>query len=135
MSLQVAAFNMNNEDYSTYVILSLPLGETTLTTLVAEIDEEVEKIKNELISEKDYQKLQNQFESEFVSANANIAGIANSLAEYYAFYDGNTDLINEELDLYKSISREDIRQVARKYLNTNQRLELHYLPESQKEEK
>ena len=135
MSLQVAAFNMNNEDYSTYVILSLPLGETTLTTLIAEIDEEVEKIKNELISEKDYQKLQNQFESEFVSANANIAGIANSLAEYYAFYDGNTDLINEELDLYKSISREDIRQVARKYLNTNQRLELHYLPESQKEEK
>ena len=135
MSLQVAAFNMNNEDYSTYVILSLPLGETTLTTLVAEIDEEVEKIKNELISEKDYQKLQNQFESEFVSANANIEGVANSLAEYYAFYDGNTDLINEELDLYKSISREDIRQVARKYLNTNQRLELHYLPESQKEEK
>lgn len=135
MSLQVAAFNMNNEDYSTYVILSLPLGETTPTTLIAEIDEEVEKIKNELISEKDYQKLQNQFESEFVSANANIAGIANSLAEYYAFYDGNTDLINEELDLYKSISREDIRQVARKYLNTNQRLELHYLPESQKEEK
>jgi len=135
MSLQVAAFNMNNEDYSTYVILSLPLGETTLTTLIAEIDEEVEKIKNELISEKDYQKLQNQFESEFVSANANIAGIANSLAEYYAFYDGNTDLINEELDLYKSISREDIRQVARKYLNTNQRLELHYLPESKKEEK
>ena len=126
---------MNNEDYSTYVILSLPLGETTLSTLVAEIDEEVKKIKNELISEKDYQKLQNQFESEFVSSNANISGIANSLAEYYAFYDGNTDLINEELDLYKSISREDIRQVARKYLNTNQRLELHYLPESKKEEK
>ena len=85
--------------------------------------------------QKDYQKLQNQFESEFVSSNANISGIANSLAEYYAFYDGNTDLINEELDLYKSISREDIRQVARKYLNTNQRLELHYLPESKKEEK
>ena len=28
MSLQVAAFNLNNEDYSTYVILSLPLGRT-----------------------------------------------------------------------------------------------------------
>ena len=135
MSLQVAAFNLNNEDYSTYVILSLPLGENTLETLITEIDEEVSKIQNELISEKDYQKLQNQFESEFVNSNSTIEGIANSLAEYYVFYDGDTNLINKELDLYKSISREEIRNVAQKYLNTNQRLELHYLPESQKEEK
>ncbi|MGB2136600.1 MAG: insulinase family protein, partial [Flavobacteriaceae bacterium] len=49
--------------------------------------------------------------------------------------DGDTNLINKELDLYKSISREEIRKVAQKYLNTNQRLELHYLPEPQKEEK
>ena len=135
MSLQVAAFNLNNEDYSTYVILSLPLGENTLETLITEIDEEISKIQNELISEKDYQKLQNQFESEFVNSNSTIEGIANSLAEYYVFYDGNTNLINKELDIYKSISREEIRNVAQKYLNTNQRLELHYLPEPQKEEK
>ena len=135
MSLQVAAFNLNNEDYSTYVILSLPLGENSLETLITEIDEEISKIQNELISEKDYQKLQNQFESEFVNSNSTIEGIANSLAEYYVFYDGDTNLINKELDLYKSISREEIRNVAQKYLNTNQRLELHYLPESQKEEK
>ena len=135
MSLQVAAFNLNNEDYSTYVILSLPLGENSLETLITEIDEEISKIQNELISEKDYQKLQNQFESEFVNSNSTIEGIANSLAEYYVFYDGNTNLINKELDIYKSISREEIRNVAQKYLNTNQRLELHYLPEPQKEEK
>jgi len=135
MSLQVAAFNMNDEDYSTYVILSLPLGETQLETLVTEIDEEVEKIQKELISEKDYQKLQNQFESDFVSSNATIEGVANSLAEYYVFYDGDTNLINKELDLYKSITREEIRAVAQKYLCPNQRLELHYLPEPQKEEK
>lgn len=135
MSLQVAAFNMNNEDYSTYVILSLPLGETQLETLITEIDEEVVKIQKELISEKDYQKLQNQFESDFVNSNSTIEGIANSLSEYYVFYDGNTNLINKELELYKSITREEIRAVAQKYLSPNQRLELHYLPEPQKEEK
>ena len=135
MSLQVAAFNMNDEDYSTYVILSLPLGETTLETLITEIDEEVTKIQKELISQKDYQKLQNQFESEFVNSNSTIEGIANSLAEYYAFYDGDTNLINKELDIYKSISREEIQKVAQKFLNPNQRLELHYLPKPQKKEK
>ena len=135
MSLEVTAFNMNNEDYSTYVILSLPMGETKLENLITEIDEELTKIQNELISEKDYHKLQNQFESEYVNSNSTIEGIANSLAEYYTFYNGDTNMINKELDLYKSISREEIRIVAQKYLNTNQRLELHYLPKPSKEEK
>ena len=132
MSLEVSAFNMSNEDYSTYVIISLPMGVTKLETLIEEISEEVNKIQTELISEKDFQKLQNQFESSFVSSNATIEGIANSLAEYYTFY-GDTDLINKELDLYKSITREEIKSVAQLYLKTNQRLELYYLPESQKE--
>ena len=132
MSLEVSALNISNEDYSTNVIISLPMGVTKLETLVEEISEEINKIQTELISEKDFQKLQNQFESSFVSSNATIEGIANSLAEYYTFY-GDTDLINKELDLYKSITREEIKSVAQLYLKTNQRLELYYLPESQKE--
>lgn len=129
MSLQVAAFNMSMEDYGLYVILSLPVGSTELSTIRDEIDEEVDKIQNELISEKDYQKLLNKFESDFVSSNSSVEGIANSLAEYYAIY-GNTNLINSEIDLYRSITREEIRSAAKKYLNPSQRLTLNYLPES-----
>jgi len=128
LSLQVAAFNINSEDYSTYVVLTLPLGETSLEQLTAEIDEEIQKMQNELISEKDYEKLLNQFETNFVNSNASIEGIANSLAEYYTFY-GNTNLINDEINLYRSITRSEIQEVAKKYLNSNQRLELHYLPQ------
>ncbi len=128
MSLQVAAFNMSMEDYGLYVILSLPLGETELLAIRDEIDKEVEKIQTELISEKDYQKLLNKFESDFVDSNGSIEGIANSLAEYYAIH-GDTNLINSEIDIYRSITREEIRDVANKYLNPNQRLTLNYLPE------
>ena len=129
MSLQVAAFNMSMEDYGLYVILSLPVGSTELAAIRDEIDEEVDKIQNELISEKDYQKLLNKFESDFVSSNSSVEGIANSLAEYYAIY-GDTNLINSEIDIYRSISREEVRAAAKKYLNPNQRLTLNYLPES-----
>jgi len=129
MSLQVAAFNMSMEDYGLYVILSLPVGDNKLSSLRDEIDIEVEKIQTELISETDYQKLLNKFESRFVDSNGSIEGIANSLAEYYAIYD-DTNLINSEIDVYHSISREEIREVAKKYLNPNQRLTLNYLPES-----
>jgi zinc protease len=129
MSLQVAAFDMSMEDYGLYVILSLPVGTTELAAIRDEIDVEVEKIQNELISEKDYQKLLNKLESDFVSSNSSVEGIANSLAEYYAIY-GDTHLINSEIDIYRSITREEIRAVAQKYLNPNQRLTLNYLPES-----
>lgn len=129
MSLQVAAFNMSMEDYGLYVILSLPIGEVQLSAIREEIDEEVRKIQSELISQKDYKKLLNKFESDFVDSNDSVEGIANSLAEYYSIY-GDTNLINSEIDIYRSITREEIQQVANKYLNPNQRLTLNYLPES-----
>ena len=131
MALQVGAFNLSQEDYGMYLIFGLPLGDNSLESLVNAMDEEVVKIQENLISEKDYQKLQNKFETDFVNANASVEGIANSLAEYYTFY-GDTNLINSEIDVYRSITREEIQAVAKKYLNKNQRLVLDYLPESDK---
>ena len=66
-----------------------------------------------------------------MNANASVEGIANSLAEYYTFY-GDTNRINSEIEVFRSISREEIQAVAKKYLNKNQRLVLDYLPESAK---
>ena len=127
MALQVGAFNVSQEDYGLYLLFGLPLGEVKLNDIIAEIDEEIVKLQTELISEKDYQKLQNKFENQFVNSNSSISGIANSLARYYMLY-GDTNLINNEIDIYKSITREEIQAVAKKYLNPNQRLILEYLP-------
>jgi predicted Zn-dependent peptidase len=133
MALQTGAFNMSQEDYGTYILFGLPLGDVKLEDLIKEIDEEIVKVQTELISEKDHQKLQNKFENQFVNSNSSVSGIANSLARYYMLY-GNTDLINKEIDIYRAITREDLQVVANKYLNPNQRLILEYLPEDQKEE-
>ena len=131
MSLQTGAFNMSQEDYGTYIIYALPLGETKLTDLINEIDFEIKKLQTELISENNYQKLQNKFENRYVNSNTSVEGIANSLARYNVLY-GDTNLINSEIDIYRSITREDIKNVAKKYLNPNQRLILEYLPEEKK---
>lgn len=126
-ALAVQAVNISQEDYGTYALFALPLGDVPLETLLAEMDEEVVKIQNELISERDYQKLQNQFENQFVNSNSSIAGIAGSLATYYMLYD-NVNLINNEIDIYRSITREEIMTTAKEYLKPNQRLVLEYLP-------
>ena len=131
MALQVGAINLSQEDYGTYILFGLPQGETKLADIISEIDEEVLKMQTTLISEKAYQKLQNQFENNYVDSNSSVEGIANSLARYNVLY-GDTNLINTEIDIYRSVTREEIRDVAKKYLNPNQRLILEYLPESAK---
>ncbi|MGJ8683845.1 MAG: insulinase family protein [Nonlabens sp.] len=126
IALQVLAFNQANQDYGTYTMGALAKGDVSLDQLAKVMDEEIVKLQTELISEREYQKLQNQFETRFVSSNSRVEGIAASLATYNMLK-GDTSLINKELDVYRSITREDIKRVANKYLKTNQRLELDYL--------
>ncbi len=130
-ALFVGAFNLSQEDYGTYIIFAIPLNDqVSLDELTAEIDEEINKLKTDLISEKDYQKLLNKIENQFVNSNTSMKGIAGNLARYHVLY-GDTDLINKALDIYKSITREELREAARKYLNKNQRVILEYLPKQE----
>lgn len=131
IALQVLAFARSQEDYGTYTIGALPLGDKSLESLAAVMDEEIERLKNELITEKEYEKLQNTFENRFVNSNSSVQGIASSLATYHTLY-GDVSLINNEIDIYKSITREDIQEVAKKYLQANKRLDMDYLPENDK---
>ncbi|MEE9362537.1 MAG: pitrilysin family protein [Cellulophaga sp.] len=127
-ALQVGAINVGQEDYGMYIVYALPVGETSLNTLESEMEEVIAKIRTEVISENDYQKLQNKFENRFVNSNSGVEGIANSLARYHMLY-GDTSLINKEIEIYRSITREEMKEVANKYLNPNQRVVLDYLPE------
>jgi zinc protease len=129
MAIQAGAINASQEDYGTYILYGLPQGETKLEDLIKEIDEEIALMQTELISDRSYQKLQNQFENNYVNSNSSVEGVANSLARYHVLY-GDTNLINSEIDIYRSITREEIQTVAKKYLNPNQRLILEYLPKT-----
>ncbi|GGB85467.1 peptidase M16 [Flavobacterium suaedae] len=131
MALQMGAFNYSQEDYGMYIVYGIPMQGHTTKELLAEADKEIEKLQKELISKKEYEKLQNIYESQYVNSNSSVEGIASSLATYYMLY-GDTDLINEEIDIYRSITREEIREVAKKYLNPNQRLVLDYVPAKDK---
>ncbi len=131
MALQVGAVDFAQEDYGMYILLGLPMGEYTMADILREMDEEIVKLQTTLISEKDLQKLKNKYENKYVSSNATIEGIAENLASYYLLY-GDVNLINTEPEIYKSVTREEIRDIAKKYLNPNQRLILEYVPAKDK---
>ena len=134
-AVAVQAINLSLEDYGMYLTFALPNGTIPLDTLLKDIDTEIVRLKTDLISEKEYQKLQNQFENQYVSANTRALGIAENLAEGYSFYNKNTNNVNEQLQKIRSVTREQIREVAKKYLNKNQRVVLYYLPKRDDESK
>jgi len=131
MALQIGAFSYSQEDYGMYILYGMPQGTFTSEDIVKEIDEEVVKLQSELLSDKEMQKLKNIYDNNYVNGNSNVEGIAENLASFYLLY-GDINLINTEIEMYRSITAQEIRDVAKKYLNPNQRLILDYVPSKDK---
>ena len=131
IAMQVNSFNMPYQDPGVNIIMTFPNSGNSLEELEEAQIDVLESVRNDLISKTEFTKLQNQIETDIVSSNQKIAQRANKLARYYTYF-GNTDLINSELDRYRSVTREDIQQVAQEYFTKDNRVVLYYLPESQK---
>ncbi|MCP3932053.1 MAG: insulinase family protein [Bacteroidetes bacterium] len=127
MAIQAGSFPYSLEDPGLVINYGITNMGVSKDDLEAAIDAEVEKVKNELISEKEFQKLRNQIESNFITSNSTVAGIAESLANYHIYF-GDANLINNEIDRYLKVTREDIQRVAKKYFHKNNRVVLHYVP-------
>jgi predicted Zn-dependent peptidase len=128
-ALFVGAFPLDLEDPGVTIAFGIANAGVSPEDLEQAMDAEYEKVKEELISEREFQKLRNQIENDFVSGNSRIAGIAESLANYHMYF-GDANLINTEIERYMKVTREDIQRVAKKYFNDENRVVLYYLPKS-----
>jgi len=118
------------EDSGQFIVYAVANMGVPAEELEKSLQIQVDKVKSELMSEREFQKLQNQIESRISNSNSTVAGLAGALPSYYVFY-GSTNKINEELEKYLDVSRKDIMNVANKYLNSNERVVLYYLPKSE----
>lgn len=130
LGVAVQAFPFSLENGGLFITLGIANMGTDVKELKEGIDAEVQKVRENLISEKEYEKVLNQLENDFISSNSTMAGIAESLANYHVYF-GNADLINTEIEKYREVTREDMQRVAQKYLVDTNRALLYYLPKSQ----
>ncbi len=130
LGVAVQAFPFSMESGGLFITLGIANMGTDVAELREGIDAEVKKVRDNLISEKEYEKVLNQLENDFISSNSTMAGIAESLANYHVYF-GNTNLINTEIEKYREVTREDMQRVAQKYLVPSNRVLLYYLPKGQ----
>ena len=127
LAIEAGSFVMEGEDYNRISFYGILAQEKSMDELVSTIDTEIDKMQNTYISSLEYEKEMNQLEHSFVARNRTMKGISESLSDYYLFYN-NTNLINTEIKKYRRITKKDIKRVAKKYLNKNNRVLLYYYP-------
>lgn len=128
-AVTVASVPLSLENPGLFINLAIANSGVAVEDLERAIDSEIEKVKKELISEQEFQKLRNKIETDYINGISTLEGRTEKLASYHALF-GNTSLINTELDKYLAVTKEDIMRVANQYLTKENRSVLHYLPKA-----
>ncbi|HQW71850.1 MAG TPA: pitrilysin family protein [Saprospiraceae bacterium] len=116
------------------VVLQFAIGNMGISVdeLEKAMDDEVISIQNQLMDEREFQKLMNQTETQLVYEKSSLLEIAEGLSTHYTYFK-NTSMYNEQLQHFTAVTREDIQKVAKKYFKKENRVALHWLPKLEEE--
>lgn len=128
-ALAVIAMPYVLEDGGVFLLYGIANMGVPADTVEQAINEQIELVRANGISESDFDKLKAQVESNAVNSLGSMAGISSQLASAKIFY-GDANEINRTLEKYEKVSREDIQRVAQQYLGKEGRVVLYYLPKS-----
>jgi len=128
VALAIQAIPLALENPGLKIVFGLPNMGIAPDVLENGMIRELDRVKNELITEREFQTIRNKVESTFVNTNTTIARRATNLATNHLMF-GDANRINTELASYFAVTREDIQRVAREYLKEEYRVVLYYLPE------
>jgi zinc protease len=88
------------------------------------VQEEINKIKTELVAEAELQKVKNKTESIIAFEDMSVMSRATSLAMYELL--GDATLMNVELEKYQAITVDDIRNYSKQIFDDNNGNTIHY---------
>ena len=92
------------------------------------IEEELQKMKNEMVSEAELEKVKNKTESLMAFEDVPLMSRASSLANYELL--GDADLMNKELEHYHAVTAQDIQQESKNIFTENNCSTLYYYSEN-----
>ena len=108
----IDAYISGSIDEGMFHITGKPAPGITLEQAEAAIWEELESLKIANIDNEELEKVKNRYESEQIFSNINYLNVATNLAFFELI--GQAEDINHEVEKYRSVSIEQIKEVARK---------------------
>lgn len=127
LAVQLAGSSQLREYAGMTYFIGIAAPGKELTAIEQAIDKQLADVVANGVTEEELQKAKNITEAQFVGGRTGMYTKALQLANYNRYYE-STSLINNELDLYLSITRADIQRVAKRVFSTQNRVVLTYLP-------
>ena len=121
----INAYLTGDYDNGLFVISGKLVKGVSMQDANASIEAEVEKIKSEIVNEKELTKVKNKMESTLVFSEMDIMNKSTNLAIYELL--GDAALINKEVDHYLSVTPSQIKEQANKVFTKNNCSTLYYM--------
>jgi predicted Zn-dependent peptidase len=129
LALAVQTIPLSLENPGLFLVFAVTNFGKTPLQVEQVMQQEIDRVQKDLITDTEFTKIKNQRETEFVEKNSTVQGKAMQLADYHLFF-GDANLINTEIGKFLEVTREDIRRVAREYLKNENRTVLYYIPKT-----
>lgn len=124
MFSDINAYVSGDIDEGLFIVSGKLLNGTKTKDAISSINHELEIISNELVEKTEFEKVKNKIEANLVFSKISVLTKAMNLGYYELLGDAN--MWDKELDNYRSISRDDIKNTAASIFQTNNQSILIY---------
>lgn len=128
MFSEINAFVTGDLDKGLFIVSGKLINGTSTNNAIAAIDDEMKLISDELVDIADFEKIKNKIEANMVFSKASVLTKAMNLGYYELL--GDAHMWDNELDIYRSVSRDDIRKTAKEIFQTKHQNILIYNKQS-----
>ena len=126
-AIQASVFHPVSELAGEFTMFVLPFPGQTLADFEQEMRTILDEFASEGVSDNDLAKIKASFESSFINGLTSVSGKVSQLADYQTIA-GNANYINEDLNRYLEVTKEDIMRVFNKYIYKSPGVLLSVLP-------
>ena len=124
---QIECYHTGSNDPGLVVIEGKLIKGVSLEAADAAVEEELEKLKAAMITEKELTKIKNKTESAIVFEDMSVMNRANSLAIYELL--GDVNMMNTELEKYRAVTAEEILATSREIFDIRNSNTMYYRSE------
>ena len=120
----IECYHTGSNDPGLVVIEGKLIKGVSLADADKAIDEELEKVKTQKITEKELDKVKNKTEAAIVFEDMSVMNRANSLAIYELL--GDVNMMNTELEKYQAVTADEMLATSRQLFDPNNSNTLYY---------